>query len=212
MAETEVLQAEKRSGNTGTRSSRKLREQARIPGVVYGHQQETVAIAMSLEDFHRVLRHGARVLDLNLAGASEKVLIQDIQWDYLGKEILHVDFKRITVHERIEVEVAIVLRGEAPGVNAGGILEQVLHTLPISCPASAVPEAIRVNINELQFEGTIRVRDLDLPAGVQARLEEEDLVVHVRAPEEEPEPGEEGEQAEPEVIAREREEEEQGKS
>jgi large subunit ribosomal protein L25 len=208
MAETEVLVAERRAGKLGSRTSRRLRKQEKVPGVVYGHKEAPVSVAFTLDDLHRVLRHGARVVELEVDGSKQKVLIQDLQHDFLGKEVLHVDFKRVSDDERIEVSIPLVLRGEAPGLAAGGILDQPLHELEVECPAFSVPESIRVNINELEMDAFLRVRDLALPEGVKALTGPEEVILHIRPPVAEPEPGEEeaGEQAEPELIKKEKEE------
>src|SRR5262249_54531564 len=137
-------------------------------------------------------------------GNTEKALIRDVQWDHLGHDILHVDFFRVTADERITVEVRIELRGTAPGVAAGGVLDQPLHAVQVECPALSVPDSIRVNISELQLDGVIHVRDLVLPEGVKAMADEDAVVVHVTAPAVEPEAAvaAPAEQAEPELIGR----------
>ncbi|HXG12386.1 MAG TPA: 50S ribosomal protein L25 [Gemmataceae bacterium] len=206
MAESVELVAELRRTN-GSRAARRLRRQGRIPAVLYGHKQETVALALQTEDLVKAIRHGARVVDLKTNGNVEKALIREVQWDHLGKEILHVDFTRVAADERIVVPVRVEIRGTAPGVAAGGILDQPLHTLEVECPALNVPESIRVNVSELQVGGVIYVRDLVLPPDVKAMTDPDAVVVHVTAPVAEPEagPAPAPEQAEPEVIGRQRE-------
>ena len=133
-------------------------------------------------------------------------MIRDVQWDHMGKEILHVDFTRVAVDERIIVTVPLELRGTAPGVTAGGVLDQPIHTLSVECLAISIPDSIRVPIGELQIDGVIHVRDLVLPPGVKAMADPDAIVVHVTQKMEEPEaaaaPVEVPEQAEPEVIGR----------
>src|SRR5206468_4967888 len=87
-------------------------------------------------------------------------------WDHLGKDVLHIDFERVSADERIEVPVRIELKGIAPGVTGGGILDQPLHTVMVECLAISIPDSIRVNINELQLGAAIHVKDLTLPEGV----------------------------------------------
>ena len=108
-----------------------------------------------------------RIVDVHLDGTVEKAQIMEVQWDHLGKDVLHVDFKRVSADERIEITVPIELKGIAPGIAAGGVLDQPLHTLHVECPAIAVPDSIRVNIGELQLEMAIHVKDLKLPEGVK---------------------------------------------
>ena len=82
-------------------------------------------------------------------GATEIVLVREIQWDHLGKEIIHLDFARVSAGESIETEVRIELRGTAPGVAEGGVLEQLIHAIEVTCRADAIPDNIKVDICEL---------------------------------------------------------------
>jgi large subunit ribosomal protein L25 len=212
MAETVVLTAQTREGR-GTRRAEKLRKQGQIPAVLYGHKEATVSLSLSRDEFARVLRQGARVVDLQAGGKTEKALIRDVQWDHLGHDVLHVDFARVSAHERIQIEVRLEIRGQAPGVTAGGILDQALHTIEVECPALSPPESIRVNVGELQLDQSIYVRDLKLPEGVTAVTDPDAVVVHVTPPVAEPAapaaPVEAG-TAEPEVIGRKAAEGEEG--
>ena len=187
MAESAVLKISKRI-ESGSHRAEKLRKGGRVPGVVYGHKQETVSISLSRDDLLGAIRRGARVVDLHPeSGAAEKAQIVEVQWDHLGQDVLHVDFRRVSADERIHLTVPIELRGIAPGVTAGGVLDQPLHTLAIECLAVHVPESIRVNVNELKLGDAIHVRDLTLPPDVKAMADPDAIVVHVTAPQAEPE-------------------------
>ncbi len=203
MAETAVLKVSKRDGR-GSRKAGKLRKTGQTPGVLYGHKQETISVALSGHDLLAAIRHGARVVDLQLDSGTEKAQIMEVQWDHLGQEIVHIDFRRVSADERIHVHVRIELRGIAPGVTGGGALDQPLHALEIECPAIHVPESIRVNIGELQLGASIHVRDLTLPPDVKALAEPDAIVVHVTMPQAAPEAPAEAEpaQAEPEIVGR----------
>lgn len=203
MAEAVLLVTEPRA-TRGSQRARQLRRQGRLPGVLYGHKEATLAVSLATDDLLKAIRQGARVVDLQAEGIVQKALIREVQWDHLGKEALHVDFARIAADERIVIQVRIELRGTAPGVTAGGVLDQPLHTLDIECLALNIPESIRVNIGELQIGGAIHVRELVLPPDVKAMAAPDAIVVHVTTPKVEVEaaavPGEE--QAGPEVIGR----------
>src|SRR5438876_2011799 len=175
MAEAVVLVAEMREGR-GKQAARRLRRTGKVPAVVYGHKEETLSVALSLEEVEKTIRRGVRVVDLKAGGKEEKALIRDVQWDHLGKELLHVDFTRVAADERIVVTVPIQLRGTAPGVTAGGVLDQPLHALSVECLAISIPESIRVNIGELQIDSAIHVRELVLPAGVKAMSDADAIV------------------------------------
>jgi large subunit ribosomal protein L25 len=203
MAETVVLTTEKRD-RCGSHAASRLRKKGQIPAVIYGHKEENEHVSLVGEDFVKALRHGARVVDLQTERGVQKVLIREIQWDHLGKEVLHVDFARVSADERYVVSVPIELRGIAPGVAGGGVLDQPLHTIEVECLAIAIPDSIRVSIAELQVGGSIHVRDLKLPEGVVAMTDADAIVVHVTTPQAEPEAPVEAAATgtEPEVIGR----------
>ena len=212
MAETMVLEAQPRT-QYGSHHAAKLRKGGQVPAVLYGHKEATVALALSRDDLTKAIRKGARVLDLKTDGGTQKALISEIQWDHLGVELVHVDFKRVDVNERIHVSVPVELRGIAPGVTGGGVLDQPLHTLHVECLAISIPPSIRVNIAELQIGMSIHVRELHLPEGVQALDDAESIVVAVKQPQVEAEAAAApaaaaAESAEPEVIGRKAAEEE----
>ncbi|MFO0927000.1 MAG: 50S ribosomal protein L25 [Gemmataceae bacterium] len=209
MAESVVLVTEKREGR-GSRQAEKLRKQGKVPAVVYGHKEATVSVSVPHDTVLSAVRHGARVVDITVGGKTEKAQIVEVQWDYLGKDVLHVDFKRVSADERIEVEVPVELRGIAPGASGGaGVLDQPLHTIRLECPALAVPETIRVSIAELQVGSAIHVRELKLPDNVKALEDPDAIVVHVTQVKAEAEAGEAAATtAEPEVITRKKGEEE----
>ncbi len=209
MAESIALVAQPRT-ERGTQAARQLRKKGLVPAVVYGHKEETLTVALPLAEVEQAIRRGVRVVDLKAAGKEQKAFIKEVQWDHLGKELLHVDFTRVSVDERIVVTVPLEIRGTAPGVNAGGLLDQPIHELSVECLAIQIPESIRVNIGELQIDGAIYVRDLVLPPGVKAMSDPDAIVVHVTAPVAEPEAAvvaEVPEAAEPEVIGRQKAEE-----
>ena len=202
MAESIELTTQVREGR-GSRVARRLRRQGLVPAVVYGHGEGTASISVPGEELSHAVRHGARVLDLKTDAKLQKVLIRELQWDHLGKELIHADFARISKDDRVVVPVPLHIRGQAPGVTAGGSLDQPLHNIEVECLAIAVPEHIRVNIGELQIGGIIHVRDLVLPDGVKPMSAPDAIVVQVKAPEEEAAAtAAAGEQAEPEVIGR----------
>ncbi|MCS7014897.1 MAG: 50S ribosomal protein L25 [Gemmatales bacterium] len=188
----------------GTHAARKLRRQGQLPAVIYGHKIEPLHIMLKAEDVWSLIRHGERVVDVVVENReAEKCFVREIQWDALGKEVLHVDFVRIRTDERVRTSVPIQLRGSPAGLQAGGVLQQLLHALEVECLAVSVPEAIRVNVADLQLGQAIHVRDLKLPEGVVAVVEPDAIVVQVSAPKAEAPPAEAVPgPVEPEVIGR----------
>ena len=211
MAESVTLTTQPRSGR-GSQAARRLRQQGLVPAVIYGHGEQTVSVSLSEEDLEKAVRHGVHVLDLEAEGKTEKVLIRDLQWDHLGKQLLHVDFSRVAADERVVVTIPVLTRGIAPGISAGGVLDQPIHSLAVECLAVSVPDSIRVNVNDLQLGAAIHVRELVLPPGVKVMADPDMVVVHVTVKQVEAEPAPAAavpEQAEPELIGRQKPAEEE---
>ncbi|HEV3261529.1 MAG TPA: 50S ribosomal protein L25 [Gemmataceae bacterium] len=212
MNESLVLVTRQREGR-GTRLARRLRKQGLVPAVIYGHQEGTLPVALPADDLSKVIRQGVHVLDLQTDGTAQKVLIREVQWDHLGKELLHVDFARVGADERVVVTVPIEIKGTAPGISAGGILDQPIHSIAVECLVTSVPASVRVNVNELQLGAAIHVRDLVLPPDVKVMADPDAIVVHVtqkqleEAPVAAPPVAEQT--AEPEVIGRQKAAEEE---
>ncbi|MDR3619953.1 MAG: 50S ribosomal protein L25 [Paludisphaera borealis] len=164
---------------TGTRVSRRLRKAGRVPGVIYGHKQDVVPITLSNTDVDAMIKAANHLAELDLGGKTETVLIRDVQWDHLGKAILHVDFARVNIEELIETEVNLDYRGTAEGVADGGVLEQIVHNLTVKCPAGAIPSTIKVDVTGLKVDQGLHIRDLVLPQGVVVDADPDILLVHV---------------------------------
>jgi large subunit ribosomal protein L25 len=141
-------------------------------------------------------------------------MFRDIQWDTFGSEVNHIDFLRIDPNDRVEVEVPIVLKGTAPGVLGGGVLDFHLHSVTIECLAIAIPDNIPVKIGELQLEQAIHVRELELPPNTVVKNDPETVVVQVKHIVEVVEPTAEGAAepgpTEPEIVGRKVKEAEEG--
>jgi large subunit ribosomal protein L25 len=190
----------------GKRHTRRLRNSGSIPAILYGHGEQNLALAVPADQFVAALRHGSRLVELTGA-VSESAFIRELQWDTYGTHVMHVDLTRISAHEKVEVEVPVELRGEAPGVREGGVVEQLIHQVRIDCPAGSIPDKLVVKINHLKLGDEITAASLELPADAQLIGEPEDVVVHCIVPVEKPEEmlGE-GAAGEPEVIGGKKEE------
>jgi len=189
---------------TGSRVSRKLRAQGKIPAIVYGHKQAPQPISIGRDEVWQMIKKSTHLAQLQIGGgATEMVLVRDIQWDHLGKEIIHLDFARVSADETISTDVKLELHGTAPGVAEGGILDLLVHSLAVHCRANAIPDVIRVEVGDLQLDQAIHVRDLKLPEGVTTDVEPELTIAHVTTPRTNVEPTAPGAtSAEPEVIGR----------
>lgn len=197
----------------GTRATHRLRKQGYIPAIVYGHKQESIPVAIHLHEFEHLMHQGAHLFELDIEGHKETVLLKHIQYNYLGTEPIHVDLTRVDLTERVSVMVPIVLRGTAKGVKEGGILQQMLTDIEIECFVADIPDAIKVDISELEKGSSLHAKDIKLPENIKLITDPEAVVAIITEPVEEEiaEAAEETAAAasEPELISKGKEKEEQ---
>lgn len=201
-----VIHAEPRT-ESGSRACRHLRRKGMVPGVVSGHGEAGIGIAMDAHDLLLTLHTGAHMFDLKVKGRpDEKVLVKELQDHSLGDTIIHVDLQRIALTEVVEVTVPIVMTGHAIGAVHHGIVDQPLKELDIVCLPTDIPDDVRVHVTELDIGDMLTVKDIQLPDGVTTTNAPEQVVVTVHPPvtEEEAEAAEVAVEdeaaAEPEVI------------
>ena len=199
---SETIEVHKRE-QTGSLAARKLRRSGLVPAILYGHGEENVNLTVRSDEIGRIINHGTKLLSLT-GHISETALLRDVQWDAFGVDILHIDLTRVSQSEAVEVTVPVETHGQAPGTSEGGVLAVVMHEVSILCPAAKIPDHIRVNVSNLHMGDAILAKDLQLPEGASLVENESEVVVHVVPPtvgaEEEAE-----EEAEPELIRKEKE-------
>ena len=216
--ETPRIEAERRE-KVGTTYSRRLRKAGRLPAIIYGHKKTPVAVSVD-EKQMLILRHqGTHVLDMNVKGSTpETVLVKDLQFGFLGNDVVHIDFARVDLEEEVTVQVNIVFVGQPhAAAQAGAILSHDQTSLEVICRVNAIPAEIKADLT-LMGEGTLlTVGDLELPTGVRAAADPETPVSHITFVKKEEEAvGEEVDVAatgdEPEVITEAKPEDGQGTS
>src|SRR3954468_6331248 len=150
MADTVTIQAEARdpakNKGTGTRVARRLRARGRVPAIIYGHKQTPTPISLARDDVWQMIKRSTHLAELKVGDATEMVLVRAVQWDHLGKEIIHLDFARVSAEESIQTEVRLEVRGTPSGLAEGGILEQPFHSVSVTCRANAIPDSIRIDV------------------------------------------------------------------
>jgi large subunit ribosomal protein L25 len=209
MAQTAQLSVQLRN-ELGSRRTKRLRDKGFVPGVIYGHKEAVIPVTLPKRELVHYLHHGTHVFELGMDGKNETVLVKDVQYDHLGIDVLHVDFARVDLNERVEVTIPLVLRGEPKGEKENGVLQQIVSDLEIECLVTQIPSEIRHNVADLGLDDEVRIKDLKFPEGVKALQDPELIVAAVREVKEEV-PAEavvEEGAAEPEVIGRGKEEEE----
>ena len=165
----------------GTSSTRRLRNEGKIPGVVYGHGTDPVPVSVVAREFRTAMSGEASLntlLTLDVAGTSYLTLARDIQRHPVKGTVTHIDFLIVRRDEVIAAEVTINLIGEAIEVHHGdGVVDQQLFTLPIRAIPTAIPSSLELDISELIIGASLKVSDITLPDGVTADIDDDVSVV-----------------------------------
>lgn len=177
-----ALQATKR-----TEAAPAVREAGNIPAVIYGPHMETISISLPYGPFEKVYREATESTFIDIAiegGASHTVLIQDMQFDPVKGSILHVDFRNVTAGEALSTTVSLTFTGVAPAVKElGGTLITSMESIGVKALPKDLVDHINVDLSVLTtFDDAIRIKDLQLPAGVTATDDVEQLIAKVNAP------------------------------
>lgn len=195
------LKAEKRTAK-GSKAIRKLRGAGQIPAVLYGHKQDNVMLCLQEQDFTHVLHTGARMVRLTVDNKKESALIKEVQYDNIADRVIHIDFSRIDLDEKVRLRVPIELVGESIGVKEGGMLTHVMKDMEIECLPTAIPEKIKVNISELGMGKVIHVKEIPAMKGIQYLSDAESVIASIHQIVEEKAVSEEEILAGPEVITK----------
>jgi large subunit ribosomal protein L25 len=164
------------------KASRRLRHQGRLPAVVYGSRAATTSIELDTHEFERVYARTGKTQLIDLVvetGRPHKVLVKEVQLSPRRNTLLHVDFHQVSLRERLQVDVPVTVFGEAEPVRGGEAdVLQVLHTIRVECMPTKIPEVIEVDISGLaEVDAAVRISDLQLPEGVTAVADPDDVVV-----------------------------------
>jgi large subunit ribosomal protein L25 len=158
----------------GTGASRRLRRADKVPGIVYGGGKNATVIELDHNEIYHKLRleaFHASILDMELDGKAEQVLLRDVQMHAWKQNVLHVDFQRIDPAQKIHMKVPLhfVNADIAPGVKqSGGIVSHIINELDIACLPKDLPEFIEVDLQDLAAGHSIHLSTLKLPAGVES--------------------------------------------
>ena len=176
MEKTLLLKAEVRE-HTGSKAVRKVRQQGRIPAIVYGHKQEPVAISLDEHDFVEGLHHRHRLIDVQMGRKKERMIVKELQYDYLGRNIIHADLMRVDMSETIKVTVPIELKGTAAGTHESGIIEEHVDRLEIECKVTDIPKTIVVWVKDVHVGDALHAGQIELPDGLKLVSSPETLLV-----------------------------------
>jgi len=168
------------------KASRRLRFEGKLPAVLYGHRAATAVIQVDRHEFERVFARTGKtqLIDLVIdSGRPHKVLVKEVQVSPRLNTFLHIDFHQVSLRERLQVDVPVVVTGEAEPVRAGEAdVLQVLHAVKVECIPTRIPELIEVDVSVLpEIDAAVRLSDLQLPEGVTVVGDPDDVVVKLAA-------------------------------
>lgn len=211
MADRAVIKAEVRT-ELGSKHTAALRKGGKLPAIVYGHKEEPVAIAFDLHEFVENLHHGHRLFDMEMSGKKQTLMVKALQYDHLGRYVIHADMMRVNLQELVKVAVPIEIKGTSKGSLEGGIIDEVLNSLEVECKVSEIPEVIVISVKDLGVGDSVHAGDVELAEGVTLLTDPDALVLacHLVAAAKSTEELEEEIPAGPEVITEKPEEGEEG--
>ncbi len=201
----------------GSRYAKRLRDGGNLPAIVYGHGQDPLSVEFNAHEANLHFSKGERVFVLALEGAKDEfVLLQDLQFDHLGTEVIHADFRRVDLAERIEVTVPLEFVGTAKGLKTpGAVLMHPVTEVELECAVTNLPDVLEVDISDLGVHEHLSAGDIKLPKPTMKLLTPADTVIVsiiIRMETEDTdESSEVGAAAAPEVITEKKKEEGKGK-
>ena len=185
MAKQTSLKAATRA-RTGSGRLNQMRREGWIPSVIYGRGTENMNLKVDSKTFADLLAHSSSeniIVNLDIEGQGTRLaFLQSIQHDPISGKALHADFRSIDENTAITAHIPTHLNGESAGVKAGGLVEQYVHAIEITCLPNDLPETIEVDISHLEIGASLHIGDIKLPAGVRATHAADVVVAHIGKP------------------------------
>jgi len=181
MSEQLTLSAETRE-RAGKGASRSLRREGRVPAVVYGNNEDPLAVHLEEKALVKMLSSGHfmnSIVMVEAAGATVRTLPKDVQFHPVTDRPLHVDFLRISEHAKVNVAVPIrfIDEDDSPGLKRGGVLNAVRHDLELICDAAEIPEAIEISLAGMDIGDSLHISAVTLPEGSVSAITDRDFTV-----------------------------------
>ena len=163
--EVPVLDAQPRD-RMGTKYAKRLRASGRLPAVIYGHGSQPTHVSIEEKPVISALKRGLHVFNLQVGGTSETCLVKDLQFGWLGDNVVHVDFTRVNLDEEVTVSVSLHFVGTPEAARrVGAVLTHDITELQVRCKVRDIPESIRVDLTTMEGD-LLTVSQLKLAAGL----------------------------------------------
>ncbi len=177
MSDTISMTVEKRE-RTGSRYSRRARNAGKLPAVVYGHKEEPVSVSLDSKEALGYIMKGEKVFEFDIEGAKQYVLLKDLGYDYLGNNIIHADFARIDLDERVDVKTHLHFIGDAKGLaTVGALMMHPLTEIELNCVVTNMPDEIEVDISGMDVGDVLHASDVKLPLPTMKLVTDPDAIV-----------------------------------
>ncbi|MEC8517654.1 MAG: 50S ribosomal protein L25 [Verrucomicrobiota bacterium] len=198
----------KKRNNQGSSSSRRMRSEGILPGIMYGSDNEPNLVEMNLHQVEQILKnHNSDTILIEVDVENEgstRVLMKEVQYHPVTSSILHVDLQKVVAGKPIQVDISVELKGEPEGVKSGGLLDHITHSISIECLPKDMISSIEVDISNLDIGNSLSISDISVPPEIKILSDENLIIVSVSAPKVndtvEDEETEDEESSEPEVI------------
>ena len=179
MSKFEKLNVNIREGK-GTSSARRIRLKDQIPAILYHSGLDAISLSVDKKELYKALRTGQVIFEITVKDENQFVLVKDVQYHPVNDNIMHIDFQKVKEDEKISLEVPLRVIGEAEGVQAGGILVQIVNTITVKCKPTTIPEALIIDVTDLELNSSLSVKDIQLAADVEIITAEDLAVVSVQ--------------------------------
>lgn len=162
----------------GSRYAKRIRETGGLPAVVYGHKEEPLPIRLDAREAGKYISKGEKVFSMDLNGKQQYVLLKDIGYDYLGTNVIHADFARVDLNERVDTRAHLKFVGEPKGLKkAGAILMHPVNELELNCLITNLPDVIEVDVSGMDVGDMLHAGEIKLPVDTMELLTDADTVV-----------------------------------
>jgi len=179
MSKFEKLNVNIREGK-GTSSARRIRLKDQIPAILYHSGLDAISLSVDKKELYKALKTGQVIFEVIVKDKNQFVLVKDVQYHPVNDNIMHIDFQKVKEDEKISLEVPLRVIGEAEGVQAGGILVQIVNTITVKCKPTTIPEALIIDVTDLELNSSLSVKDIQLAADVEILTAEDLAVVSVQ--------------------------------
>ena len=181
MSDDLLVKAERRT-KLGSVETKRLRAAGRVPGNIYGLGKTGESVSLCRELVEKLVATRSSVVDVELDGAVDKAVVQELQWDVFSTAVQHIDLLRVDPHGRTTVDVALEFRGEAVGLKDGGAVRQLAKVVAIDCPDYRIPKSIVVRLGALRIGDSVKAGDLQIPEHARLITAAEELIVELYDP------------------------------